>query len=110
MNPEEWKAVKAKRAETIEKINERRKQSYAPEYYEVEKAITPCCGNCEFHFSSGNCAGGIVGDPEHEYGHKVIDNDDVCLSWGASYDAFSSAFAKRKTAPAAGQGAGSMPR
>ncbi len=96
MTQEEWKAVKKERATTIEQIKAHRKKRLKPEYYEMQKDIIPCCGNCEFYFSSGNCAGGIVGDTKHAYGHKVTDSDDVCLSWDISYSAYCTALKKHK--------------
>jgi len=87
MTPEEWKTIKRDREKLIAQIRKNR-STLNPEYVSTENNIVPCCSTCEFFFSSGRCAAGMKDIPGYEYGHEVTDPDDVCLSWGASYDAF----------------------
>ena len=62
-------------------------------YLEVEARIIPCCATCE-HNKDGRCRAAPSPGVEsfHRYGHEVTDPDDLCILWGASYDAFLRAF------------------
>ena len=84
------------RRSIIAKIRAERKSHINPEYFKVECKIQPCCKTCEFFFSSGKCAGGMKNDPSHAYGHIVTDENDLCLGWSSSYDAYCDALAKIK--------------
>ena len=82
------------RRSLIAQIRAARKTNIDPEYFQVECKIHPSCKTCEFRFSSGKCAGGDSNDPAHVYGHEITDENDLCLSWSSSYDAYCEALAK----------------
>ncbi len=93
---QEKRELMKKRKPIIDQIRAYLKEHLDPEEYQIQCQTIPCCKTCEFYFSTGNCAGGVSDDPEHKYGHKVTDEDDVCLAWGISYSAYCAGLAKCK--------------
>ena len=93
MTPEK-RALIMKRRDVVLQIRAYLKEHLTPEGYQIRSQAIPRCKSCEFYSSSGICCGGVTNDPEHAYGHKVTDVDDVCLSWEISYDEYCAALAK----------------
>ena len=85
----------------VRKIRASRARFLRAHYLEVEERIIPSCATCEFNID-GRCAGAPAAGVEtyHRYGHAITDPDDLCILWGASYEAFNRAFARaRKPSP-----------
>ena len=74
-------------------VRARRARYLRSHYLEIETRIIPCCASCENN-KARRCAavpppGAVI---SHRYGHVITDPDDLCLLWGASYEAFCKAF------------------
>ena len=87
------KSQAAERRALVWRVRSMRAQHLRAHSLEVEARVIPCCASCEFN-SAGRCTAAPAPGFEtfHRYGHTITDPDDLCILWGASYDAFSRAF------------------
>ena len=74
----EKEAVLKKRQETIEKIRADYRTRYSDDYSDDCEKIPPRCKSCEW-----NLHGTCEADDS-----TISDEDNVCLYWAPSYDAF----------------------
>ena len=83
----------AERRALVRRVRSMRAQHLRAHYLEVEARVIPRCASCEFN-AAGRCMAAPSPGVEtfHRYGHTITDPDDLCILWGASYDAFSRAF------------------
>ena len=83
----------AERRALVWRVRSMRAQHLKAHYLEVEARVIPRCASCEFNHA-GRCTAAPAPGVEtfHRYGHTITDPDDLCILWGASYDAFSRAF------------------
>lgn len=83
----------AERRALVWRVRSIRAQHLRAHYLEVEARVIPRCASCEFN-NAGRCTAAPAPGVEtfHRYGHAITDPDDLCILWGASYDAFSRAF------------------
>ena len=84
---------KKERISLVWAVRAARRDALKAKYLSVESRIIPCCATCE-HNKNGVCSAmpsGIFGK-QPIYNTKIVDNDDLCMAWGASFDAFLRSF------------------
>lgn len=81
------------RRDLVWRVRSLRAQHLRAHYLEVEARVIPCCASCEFNIA-GRCTGSPAPGVEtfHRFGHEITDAEDLCILWGASYEAFTRAF------------------
>ena len=96
MTSNQEKTAEARRA-LVRAVRETRRKHLRQHYLEIEERIIPCCKSCEHNLDAVCIARPIPGfEPCHRYGHAITDPEDLCIMWGASYDAFSKAFSRAR--------------
>ena len=96
MTRSQKKAAEARRV-LVHAVREARRRNLKRHYLEIEERIIPCCASCEHNRAAVCTARPVPGfEPYHRYGHTITDPEDLCIMWGASYDAFCKAFSRAR--------------
>lgn len=96
MTMSQKKAAEARRV-LVHAVREARRRNITRNYLEIEERIIPCCASCEHNRAAVCTARPVPGfETNHRHGHTITDPEDLCIMWGASYDAFCKAFSRAR--------------